>query len=31
MATHPLRLFPIADLELRHSERCETAMVPEGK
>jgi hypothetical protein len=31
MATHPLRLFPVADLELRHSERCETAMVPEGK
>ena len=31
MATHPLLLVLIAVLELRHSERCETAMDPEGK
>ena len=31
MATHPLLLVPIAVLELRHSERCETAMDPEGE
>jgi hypothetical protein len=31
MSTHPLLLVPIADLELRHRERCETAMDPEGK
>jgi hypothetical protein len=32
MATHPfVLLVPIAVLELRHSERCETATEPEGK
>jgi len=31
MATHPLLLILIAVLELRHSERRETAVDPEGK
>jgi hypothetical protein len=31
MATHPLLLVPSGVLELRHSERCETAVDPEGE